>query len=141
MKMDSGATSSELSFTASTNWSDMLVPQVLRPAVGAVFRNSCPMSCQSDLLSDNRVRELLKQAGTRTCQTTLQDASDEAILSKDLDSMSGQKRRYYERKLQLIFDREDALEKKQKEEEEKKKIEIEEAKDNNLEDEAGIEFK
>ncbi|KNE93714.1 hypothetical protein PSTG_12903 [Puccinia striiformis f. sp. tritici PST-78] len=75
-----------------------------------------------------------------TMKSALQDASDEAILSKDLDSMSGQKRRYYERKLQLIFDREDALEKKQKEEEEKKKIEIEKAKDNNLEDEAGIEF-
>ncbi|KNE94218.1 hypothetical protein PSTG_12446 [Puccinia striiformis f. sp. tritici PST-78] len=75
-----------------------------------------------------------------TMKSALQDASDEAILSKDLDSMSGQKRRYYERKLQLIFDQEDALEKKQKEEEEKKKIEIKKAKDNNLEDEAGIEF-
>ncbi|KNF05856.1 hypothetical protein PSTG_00850 [Puccinia striiformis f. sp. tritici PST-78] len=74
-----------------------------------------------------------------TMKSALQDASDEAILSKDLDSMSGQKRRYYERKLQLIFDREDALEKKQKEEEEKKKIEIEKANDNNLEDKAGIE--
>ncbi|KNE98113.1 hypothetical protein PSTG_08575 [Puccinia striiformis f. sp. tritici PST-78] len=34
-----------------------------------------------------------------TMKSALQDASDEAILSKDLDSMSGQKHRYYERKL------------------------------------------
>ncbi|KNE93067.1 hypothetical protein PSTG_13559 [Puccinia striiformis f. sp. tritici PST-78] len=59
-----------------------------------------------------------------TMKSAVQDAADEIVLSKDLDAMDGRKRAYYERKLQLIYDREDA-----KEAEEKKKIEMEKAKE------------
>ncbi|KNE89569.1 hypothetical protein PSTG_16982, partial [Puccinia striiformis f. sp. tritici PST-78] len=63
-----------------------------------------------------------------TMKSAVQEAADEIILSKDLDSMDGQKHAYYERKLKLIYNQEDA-----KEEEEKKRMEREKAKEDEKE--------
>ncbi|KNE91435.1 hypothetical protein PSTG_15131 [Puccinia striiformis f. sp. tritici PST-78] len=59
-----------------------------------------------------------------TMKSAIQDAANKLVLSIDLDSMDGRKRAYYKRKLQLIYDREDA-----KEEEEKKRMEREKVKE------------
>ncbi|KNF06262.1 hypothetical protein PSTG_00769 [Puccinia striiformis f. sp. tritici PST-78] len=55
-------------------------------------------------------KELLQISRERldTMKLAVRDAADEAILSKDLDSMCDQKRAYYKRKLKAIYDREDA---------------------------------
>ncbi|KAH9445537.1 hypothetical protein Pst134EA_022490 [Puccinia striiformis f. sp. tritici] len=57
-------------------------------------------------------KELLQISRERldTMKLAVRDAADEAILSKDLDSMCDRKRAYYEKKLKAIYNREDAEE-------------------------------
>ncbi|KNE95711.1 hypothetical protein PSTG_10929 [Puccinia striiformis f. sp. tritici PST-78] len=63
-----------------------------------------------------------------TMKLAVQDAADQAILSKDLDSMCNQKRAYHKRKLKAIYDWEDAEEAAEMEriekEKEKEKVKV-----------------
>ncbi|KNE97193.1 hypothetical protein PSTG_09455 [Puccinia striiformis f. sp. tritici PST-78] len=69
-------------------------------------------------------KELVQLSRERleTMKSAVQDAADEIVLSKDLDKMDEQKRAYYERKLQLIYEREDAKEAEEKKKMDKEKV-------------------
>ncbi|KAH9445903.1 hypothetical protein Pst134EA_022866 [Puccinia striiformis f. sp. tritici] len=79
---------------------------------------------------------LISRERLDTVKLAVQDAADEVILSKDLSSMDDRKRQYYEKKLKVLYDREDGEEaaeiervEKQKEKEKEKERLIAEAKE------------